>query len=147
MAFLATDLDKAEIDFKNALLIFPNSSNAHFRLSTTYLFMGNESDFKYHFSKSIELDPNNPYVYFEIINGLFEAGAYPKLFQLTDTTLKKIPQEYDIKFASLVYSAFAKKRMDNKDEFTIDSLKILDLNPLFFIEKDSMKARGIPVIE
>jgi hypothetical protein len=37
--------------------------------------------------------------------------------------------------------------MNNKDEFTIDSLKILGLNPLFFIEKDSMKARGIHVIE
>ena len=147
MAFLATDLDKAEIDFKNALLIFPNSSNAHLKLSLTYLFMSNEFKFNTHYIKAIELDPNNPYIYFEIINGLFEAGAYPKLFQLTDTTLKKFPQEYDIKLASLVYSAFAKKRMNMKDEFIKDSLEIIEMDPLFFIERDSMKARGFRVFE
>jgi len=52
------------------------------------------------------------------------------MYQLIDETLENI-LKYDFKYSALVYSAFAKKKMNNKDEFTIDSLKILGLNPLF----------------
>ena len=139
--------DKAENDFKNALKIYPNSSNAHLKLAFTYLSKKDKTNFKYHFSKAIDFDPNNPYIYHAAIDVTFKFGAYQNMFEISDEAVKKYPNKWNFEFTNLLYGTFANKHLGNFEKYKKDSLRILEIAPSFFIERDSAKASGMFVIE
>lgn len=142
-----SDLEKPEADFKNALKIYPNSSNAHLRLASVFLFKGNRNNFRYYFKKALEYDPNNPYLYSFMIDATYKAGAYYDMFDISDEAIKKYPIKWDFEFTALIYRTFANKNLNKLEEYKKDSLKILEIAPHFFKERELARASGMYVIE
>ena len=132
---------EAAIEYRNALQADPNSADAHERLATTYMRVGQLDRAVKELERTVELQPSNAHAQLNLGNIVFAGRDFERAGQIGFALLQQDPNNADA-HSLMANVAEARGRYDEATSEITKAISLKPDNPAFYLMRGVFESHG-----